>query len=473
MSDRAVSNTVGVILIFGITIASVTALIAVGGAVIDDTRADAERSQMENSMSGFSSKASLVGLGEAGDQRFSLGRASEGQVDVREDAGRVHVYLEDAEGETDTIGETSMGSVVYRNGDREIAYQGGGVWERQGDFSRMISPPEFHYRAETLTFPIINVTGDGSAAGDVRGTVRSDADSTQLYPNTTENEGFENPLTNGTVYVEIESEYCRGWESFFEARSQGGVDEPCDEGPSDTVIIDLTVDIDPTFGAAVTAGTYNEPNSQASDVSNYRDGRYAPSATEKINDEVQSCLESGNDCKSFSESDTLSQPGTYYTENMDDFADLNFNNDDDVFVVLNDTDGAGVEDPGDMVLEGDGNVTVYVKTDEGFKANGGEINSGGDPAQFRMYLTSGVKIRLGGNVEYTGVLYSRGSTFNDSGPGTISVTGAIVVGTFDIKGGGNAEFNFDPGVTSVEPDFDANTAKYLHVSENEVRVELG
>jgi len=157
---------------------------------------------------------------------------------------------------------------------------------------------------------------------------------------------------------------------------------------------------------------------------------------------------------------------------MDDFSDLTFDSDEDIFIVLNDTNDTGLADPGKIAVDGDGNVTVYLKTDEGFESNGDEINSGGDPTQFRMYITSDAKIEFGGNTEYTGVIYSRGSTFNDSGGGTITVTGSVVVGTFDIKGGGNADFNFSSEVSNIEPEFDASTVKYLHISENYIRVEL-
>jgi len=147
MSDRAVSSPVGIVLILGITIASVAVLFGVGGTVVSDTRADAERSQMENSMSGFSSKASLVGLGESGDQRFSLGRASEGDVTIDPDAGRVTLYVDRPDTpDREELNSTSLGAVIYESGDTEVAYQGGGVWRRQGEFSRMISPPEYHYR---------------------------------------------------------------------------------------------------------------------------------------------------------------------------------------------------------------------------------------------------------------------------------------------------------------------------------------
>ena len=468
MSDRAVSNTVGVILIFGITIASVTALFAVGGAVISDTRADAERSQMENSMSGFSSKASLVGLGEAGDQRFSLGRASEGQVDIREDAGRVHAYIERPEGETDTIGETSMGSVVYRNGDREIAYQGGGVWERQGDFSRMISPPEFHYRAETLTFPILNISGEGTATGDVSGTVRSETESRQLYPNT--DEDFENPLTNGTVFVEIESDYCRGWESFFEARSQGTLSETCDDGAADTVVVDLTIAFDPVFGTAVTA---DRIENDGATVTSSREGISAPSASSRVEERIEECQMDG--CDDWTGS--INSGGTYYTEAGDDFSGVDIDTSDDVDLVVNDRTG-GVDISDDITVSGSGDVTVYLRSDGDVTMGGStSINDGGNPEQFLMYVHSNVPaIKLTGNPTYVGGIYAPETSLEGDqgggggcGAGNVEVTGSVVVDNFCFE---NGEFNHDPAMDSVEVEVDADTIKYLHISENHVEVEL-
>ena len=467
MTTRAVSNPVGVILILGMTILSVGALVAVGGAVIDDTRADAERSQMENSMSAFSSKASLVGLGESGHQRFSLGRVSQGQVDVREDAGNVRIWVDRSDCEDDDceIANTSMGAVVYENDGREIAYQGGGVWARQDDFSRMLSPPEFHYRAETLTFPIINVTGDGAVSGDVRGTVSSDEEARQLYPNN----DLANPLANGTVYVEIESEYCRGWEMFIQERSQGGINKTCDQGPSDTLVVDLDVDLDPTFGTAVTTGGYYPPNGD-NNIESYREGVYPSSATETIRSKAANCLE--DPCKSFPESGSLGGE-IYYTEKMEKFSDLTF--DRDTVVVLNDTNDQGLSNVSNIEITGGSNVTVYLHTDQEFEMIGGDkINAGGDPTNFRMFVSSDASIRFNGNIEYVGALYAPGSTLsggkNKRGGGNINVTGAVVVNTFDFKG--NPIFSYDERMEELDPQIEADTIKYLHISENSIRIDF-
>ena len=89
--------------------------------------------------------------------------------------------------------DTALGSVVSESGDSEIAYQSGGVWRRSGDDSRMVSPPEFHYRGRTLTLPVIAVNGDG--AGETL-TVRGGGTTTKAPCS-----DGENPLANGRVLV--------------------------------------------------------------------------------------------------------------------------------------------------------------------------------------------------------------------------------------------------------------------------------
>jgi len=466
MADRAVSNTVGIVLILGMTVTSVGMLLTVGGAAVDDTRADAERSQMENSMSAFSSKASLVGLGDSGDQRFSLGRATEGRVTVREDAGRVRVYTEQ-NGTSEDVTDTSMGALVYENDGREVAYQGGGVWDRQGDFSRMISPPEFHYRARTLTFPIIHVTGSGAAAGDVRGTVGRSGDSRGLYPNASR----ENPLENGTVYVEIESEYCRGWQSFFESRTQSGVEEGCGEGDEDVLRLNLTVSVDPMFGSAVTSKSVYSPGN--ANVSNSRTGVSAPSASSTIEDAIADCEDWGSLGSSVS-------AGTHCTEDPADLGDLTINTGGgDVDVVINDVNDDGVTDA-DVTVNGGGSVRVYLKSEAGIDITGGDgLNVDADPEQFLVYVHSDAdEIVLSGTVEYNGGLYAPNSRLTGSsgkckggGGGTITVTGSVVVDEFCFQSK-STEFTHDEAMSDIEPNLGVDTLSYLHVSENTVRVDI-
>jgi hypothetical protein len=416
---------------------------------------------MENSMSAFSSKASLVGLGESGHQRFSLGRVSQGQVDVREDAGRVRIWVEQSDCEDDDceIADTSIGALVYENDGREIAYQGGGVWARQGDFSRMLSPPEFHYRAETLTFPIINVTGSGAASGDVRGAVSSERGSQRLYP---DGSPLTNPLSGGTVYVEIESEYCTGWQSFFEGQMEESPREEC--GEDDTVKIALDASLSPVFGAAITSNK-NTSNDNPT-VENHREGIDALPADSEIESQVGECSEWGPIASPVS-------AGTHCTEDPDEFQDLIIDTTDgDVKIIIDDVDNDGITDAGNINIEGDGTVEVYLNSGGGIDISGNnEININGDPEQFVIYVHSDSKeIKLSGTVNYAGGIYAPNATLDKGGD--ITVDGSVVVREFGITNKG-AIFNHNKSMNNITPELGTDLVNYVHVSERSVEVEFG
>jgi hypothetical protein len=471
MSDRGVTSPLSVVLLLGITIAAVTTLLIAGGPVLDDTRADAEQSQTANAMAQFSSKASLVGLGESGDQRFSLGRVSQGDVRINEQAGNVSVYVNQTADGREYIGNVSMGTMVYRNGDTEIAYQGGGVWERTDGYTQMISPPEYHYQADTLTFPIINVTGEGIASGDVRGRVTADESGRSLYPNPDKDETFVNPLSNGTVYVEIESQYCDGWESFFQERSQGGLEQTCEDGDEDTVVVDLSVSFDPVFGAAVTAQQVEEDGAEISSV---RDGIRAPSASSRIEERIDGCSDGSCDTDFTGTLDN----GTYYTEDADDFENLDIDTSGgNVDIIINDTTG-GIDGTGNIDVTGSGNVTVYLYTDENLNLGGGDsINDGGSADQFLTYVHSDVSaIRISGKFTYVGGIYAPKTSMEGDqgggggcGGGNIEIIGSVVVENFCFQ---NGDFTYDDSMDSLGIEIDLDTVKYLHVSENTVNVEM-
>ena len=227
MDDRrGVSSVMGVVLLLGITLMVVTVILATSVVVLADAQSDARISQMENSMSQMSSKASLVALGDSDSHQFNLGDVDGAEVELRPEMGNLKIIYEMNESDPITLYDEPLGALVYERGDVEVAYQAGGVWKKQGEWSTMISPPEFHYRSATLTFPIIRVTGDYRESGPVRGTVVTHEDGGAIYPN--ESASLLNPLTNGTVIVEVESEYYQGWHEFFDQRTEGEIDVDAD-----------------------------------------------------------------------------------------------------------------------------------------------------------------------------------------------------------------------------------------------------
>ncbi|MFW5905224.1 MAG: DUF7289 family protein [archaeon] len=229
--DRSQSETLGVVLLLGMTVLSVGALAAFGGAAIDGTEQTVDLQSAEHALSQLDSKASLVALSDAERQSVSLGRARQGTYSVDPDRGHITVEHVNYNNENDTqvLYDAPLGAVRYENGETTLAYQGGGVWRAQrGGGSVMVSSPEFHYRSMTLTLPVIRLSGDGSIAGSAAADVYSDAPANPVYPNTSatydnSSRQYLNPVQNGTVEIAVQSEFYQAWGNYFETRTDGKV----------------------------------------------------------------------------------------------------------------------------------------------------------------------------------------------------------------------------------------------------------
>lgn len=226
---RAQASTVGVALVIGMTLLGATTVVALGSVAYDDGQRQSEVERAEQSMAQFDSRTAQVALGEDAAQRLTFGR-SEGTYTVDPDAGRIEIEHVEYDGSNnETIYNESLGSVDYRSGDEKIAYQGGGVWRKTGDGrARMVSPPEFHYRAATLTLPIVLVRGTASAGGAPTAVIEQRQATVAKYPNASATyEGsdreYRNPAEGGSIRVTVTGEYYRGWANYFDERTDGTV----------------------------------------------------------------------------------------------------------------------------------------------------------------------------------------------------------------------------------------------------------
>jgi hypothetical protein len=105
-----------------------------------------------------------------------------------------------------------------------MAYQGGGVWRTQSNNSKMVSPPEFYFRNGTLTLPAVNVTGQGNLGDSATVSHGETIGNASKFPNGEMDQSeFTNPLTNHRVKLVVQSEYYKGWGSYFEERTDGEV----------------------------------------------------------------------------------------------------------------------------------------------------------------------------------------------------------------------------------------------------------
>lgn len=238
-TDRGQSETLGVVLILGITIAGTGLLVGFGATMLDDTRSSTQLHQAELAMTVFDSRAATVALGDSDVQTVDFGGTS-GTMNVKPNSGQItvkHVNWSEDNDYNETIYQGSLGALVYENDGTKLVYQAGGVWRmEEGGGVSMVSPPEFHYRGATLTLPLIRVTGSAAGSASSKVKVVPGSDMEHVYPNTSrhydgdgDGDGddgqpkYTNPAENGHVRLVIESEYYQGWASYFRERTNAKV----------------------------------------------------------------------------------------------------------------------------------------------------------------------------------------------------------------------------------------------------------
>lgn len=269
---RGQSETIGVVLILGMVILGMSAVIGFGSQALDATEQRSEVANVEQAMAQFDSKAAQVALGDSAVQSVPLG--SGGTYRVEPDVGTITIThanhvdgtnndgnsVDDGPSDDDQlIRSVDLGSVVYEADGTTIAYQGGGVWRKDAaGASRMISPPEFHYRDETLTLPVIDVTTAGTqrVAGAPRGVITDDSGTgtESVYPDTSgepnatydvTGEPYANPVQNGIVVIEVRSRYYEGWAEYFETRTEGNISVTAPATPGDPGVARVELDAPP------------------------------------------------------------------------------------------------------------------------------------------------------------------------------------------------------------------------------------
>ncbi|WP_276247286.1 collagen-binding domain-containing protein [Haladaptatus sp. YSMS36] len=162
---------------------------------------------------------------------------SKGQYYVDETAGHITIrHLDyDGEGGDADIYTSDLGAIIYVTDETEIAYQGGGVWrfDKSGS-SMMISAPDIGYQYQTLKsdsgseedeytliVPVTKIEGTAAVSGATTAAVTKTTRSQAIYPNKMavypNGQEFRNPAFNGTLEIEIQSEYYEAWGRYLSA----------------------------------------------------------------------------------------------------------------------------------------------------------------------------------------------------------------------------------------------------------------
>ncbi|WP_226023359.1 DUF7289 family protein [Halomicrobium salinisoli] len=463
---RAQSEPLGVLLVLSMVLAGTALLVTVGGSAVLDTRQSMDVERAEKGLTQFDSQTALVALGNSRQTRVPLSRAGGASYRVHDDAGRMNVSVtNESTGDTTTIMDVTLGAVTYDDGERTIAYQGGGVWRGEPNGSRMISPPEFHYRDATLTLPLVTVSGDPSLDGQA--VVRTDGSSTRYFPDRAADR--TNPLKEGRINVTVNSRYYRAWGSYFDERTDGEVHY---NHTGDAVRVELIVPINETYENAVatTSEAGVTVNGNHDPPEPYEEGMNYPTIDSRIEDAIADC-ETDDDCANVTEGDAVTNTSTFYHDG-DFVGDLTIEDPGgNVTILVN-----GTFEPTNVTVRGvedNDSVSVYVRSD--FVVDGGEeVNVvEGDAGDVETVVHSDGDVDFNGEAEYVGLIYAPGSNCDLNG--NANLTGGAVCQTMDINGNPN-EFSYDEAIEDTSLGLNGDDViylTYLHVSENPVEVTDG
>ena len=472
--DRGQSELVGTVLILGLSMMVIGTSIALGGVALADLVEQAESDNVENGMSHLSSKISLVALGDADSQRFDLGMSREGTVSVRPEAGSITISNMSGDSR-DELFNSSLGAIVYEGGDRGIAYQGGGIWTKRSNTSRLTSPPEFHYRETTLTLPIIQVHGEGAIGGQPSGRVTPVDVAQDAIP------GVSTPLENGTIEIEIQSQYYQGWDEYLSTRTEG---ETTVYHENETVVSRLTVPDVVTFDTALSLQSDLGSGDIKGSAEVNPDGSWEEnvahrSAKPLIDTKIEAARETNDNGGCLTESgidgDCTISSGTYF---IDEDTTLNGNLDIDttggnVTIVVDGTFDIVNNEITVTDTETDNGVNYYINGSLQATGNAYVGTDGEDAESVRnvFYVGDGFLDGGTGTIELDAIIYAPDADINSAGKGEI--TGSIVANSIE-KLNGNMDINYDSDLDekTIEVTGAADLLKYLHISHNEVEVDL-
>lgn len=216
--SKGVSEVIGYIAILAITVSAIGITYAV---TVPDLQNGQSSAQMQNMEQGFTvmdvrvSKAQYSGSVSQMTE-FNL---NNGIMRVNDSYDNSHIIIKRRD-DTEVYNGT-LGTIYYTIGDREVAYQGGGIWGKYGDSgSVMISAPDFNYNGETLTLPIMRFSGNKSVSGNGKAFLTASSESAPviMFPNETLSNGT-NPVVGENVYIIIKSDYYKAWATFANQRT--------------------------------------------------------------------------------------------------------------------------------------------------------------------------------------------------------------------------------------------------------------
>lgn len=467
MQRRGLTPIVGFVILVGIVAIGAMSLFVAGMALADAAQSDAEQQQAERSIGTLSQSVNQMAAGEFDSSEFAISGSEDASTYVDENTGYIEMWVENSSGKEYLLRE-DLGAYVYETDEGDqVAMQGGGVWKRNSEGQAvMVQPPEFQYRNEgepTLTYNHYRIMGDARDNGDTSGTV-SKTDHRELYPNGT----YSNPVQQGSINFKIQSEYCQGWQEYFNERTNNAVTERCDETVT-TNENELIAELSVPFSIS------NIENSVWANSANIHKNAGVDSVSTKNYDPASAdflieAREKECDKRGYKPLPTnLDEGGLYCTNKIDRHVNVQGHSiDEDVEIYARN----GIEKGNGIPVSGSGfNISIYAGNDivAGGKSGIGNPN---DAAQTRIYLHSNGDFTQAGKGGIHGLLYAPQSTADFQANGGSELQGAVIADHVKV-GSASVSIREDSSFDDlkIEQERGGEPFYYLHISETTVEIE--
>lgn len=218
-SDRAVSEVVGVVLLFGLVLAGAAVVILSGASVTESVNDERRIEEAEVNMKEVDGR---VGSMDQSDDPVSIDPVGDsgdgtGAMRLQESTSSVEFSIN---GSAACSSSVELGSIRYvTTSDRWVAYEGGGVWRNEGGMTMMVSAPDLTYDNGSVNFVAHNVSGSGNTTQGVQLRRNVDQSATQtdtfMRDHLTESASGDLCKPREELHVVVESPYYRAWADYF------------------------------------------------------------------------------------------------------------------------------------------------------------------------------------------------------------------------------------------------------------------
>ncbi|MFC7057937.1 DUF7289 family protein [Halovenus salina] len=218
-------------------------LVGVGMLAFGGITDDADNQVVQQSILEFDKRVSeLTEQSVEGSTAITFPDGTASDIDAQPEHGTVNITIETHEAywnATDTPGallegadnqtvthNITLGSLVYENGDgKTTAYQGGAVWEKQGESVSLVSPPDLSTDDQTLELSFVDISSiDLVQQGNeitLEKTPGASNESNTIQKLVEQQMRSQYPdgryVANATVTLNITSEFAKGWRDYAES----------------------------------------------------------------------------------------------------------------------------------------------------------------------------------------------------------------------------------------------------------------